>query len=38
MMHRVWTKIVVAGLIILGDGSFASEINDSSNNKHKFQY
>jgi hypothetical protein len=31
MMHRVWTKIVVAGLIILGEGAFASDNNQRSN-------
>jgi len=25
MMHHIWTKIVVAGLIMLGEGVFASE-------------
>ena len=28
MMHHVWTKIVVAGLIILGEGAFASESSE----------
>lgn len=27
MMHRVWLKIFVAGLIILGEDAFASESN-----------
>jgi len=35
MMHRVWTKIVVAGLIILGDGSFASEINERCDDRYE---
>jgi hypothetical protein len=34
-MHRVWTKIVVAGLIILGEGAFASESNQHSDDSYE---
>jgi len=35
MMHRVWKKIVVAGLIILGDGAFASESNERGDDRYE---
>ena len=35
MMHRVWSKIVVAGLIILGEGAFASECNQCSDGRYE---
>ena len=34
-MHRVWTKIFVAGLIILGEGAFASESNQRIDSKYE---
>jgi hypothetical protein len=35
MMHRVWTKIVVASLIVLGDGVFASEIKERGDDRYE---
>jgi hypothetical protein len=35
MMHRVWTRIVVAGLVILGEGAFASESNQRSDDRYE---
>lgn len=34
-MHRLWAKFVVAGLIILGEGAFASEISQRSDDRHE---
>ena len=34
-MHRLWAKIVVAGLIILGEGALASEISQRSDDRHE---
>jgi hypothetical protein len=35
MMHRVWEKIFVAGLIILGENAFASESNGCGDDRYK---
>jgi len=35
MLHRVWKKIVVVGLIILGEGAFASERNERSDDTYE---
>jgi hypothetical protein len=35
MMQSVWTKIVLAGLIILGDSSFASGSNQCGDDSHE---
>ena len=29
-MHLIWTRVLVASLILLGDGAFASEITHSN--------
>ncbi len=29
MTHQIWTRVFVAGLILLGDGVYASEINNN---------
>lgn len=34
-MHSVWRKIVVAGLVILGEGTFASESSHRSDDSHE---
>lgn len=34
-MHRVWAKIFIAGLIILGDGAFASASNQRNDCKYE---
>jgi hypothetical protein len=35
MMQSVWTRIVLAGLIILGDSLFASESSQYSDDSHE---
>lgn len=35
MMHRVWKKVVIAGLIILGEGAIASESNQRSDDSYE---
>lgn len=34
-MRRLWTKFVVASLIILGEGAFASEISQRTDDRHE---
>jgi len=34
-MRRLWAKFVVASLIILGEGAFASEISQRSDERHE---
>jgi len=31
MTHQIWTRIIIASLILLGDGALASEISQRSN-------
>lgn len=35
MMQSIWTKIVLAGLIILGDSAFASECSQCGDDCHE---
>jgi hypothetical protein len=35
MIRRIWTKIVIAGLVILGEGAFASESNQRIDDRYE---
>jgi len=35
MMHRIWAKIAIAGMILMGDGAFAYESNECGDDGYK---
>jgi len=35
MKHRFWTKFVVAGLVVMGEGAFASESSERGNDRYE---